>query len=102
MLLQHICKAGNGSIPKPPKKDTSKKNKDRGDGHEEPGSSSDILKAKSERTAEEKLAREFQVLYKDVTGKTILFIGVFKCAICQYRTMNIKALHAEGRSSLDL
>ena len=69
VLLQHICKAGNGSIPKPPKKESSKKSKDRGDAHEEPGSSSDLHKAKSERTAEEKLAREFQVLYKDVTGE---------------------------------
>ena len=69
VLLQHICKAGNGSIPKPPRKETSKKSKDRGDAHEDVSTSADVLKAKLERTAEEKLAREFQVLYRDVTGE---------------------------------
>lgn len=61
-LLQHICRAGNGSIPKPPKKGQTKKNKDRShhvDGHDQPSSSSsshhDAIAA--ERTAEEKLAR---------------------------------------------
>ena len=29
MLLQHICKAGNGSIPKPPKKVHGKKGKEK-------------------------------------------------------------------------
>lgn len=61
VLLQHICKAGNGSIPKPPKKESSgsKKNKDRVHQHEEePSSSNDALAVKkAERTAEEKLAR---------------------------------------------
>ena len=60
MLLQHICKAGNGSIPKPAKKETSKKSKDRSHNYhdDEPTSSADVLSVKTaERTAEEKLAR---------------------------------------------
>ena len=73
-LLQHICRAGNGSIPKPPKKgNLKKKDKDRShhnDDHEQPSSSTHDPVA-AERTAEEKLARfvihlilEFKLILK--------------------------------------
>lgn len=59
MLLHHICKAGNGCIPKPPKKEgvvVSKRNKERATSPTEPSvsSSTDTYGA---ATAEEKLAR---------------------------------------------
>ena len=59
VLLHHICKAGNGCIPKPPKKEgllTSKRSKERTANVAEHAmaSSSDTHGA---ATAEEKLAR---------------------------------------------
>lgn len=69
VLLHHICKAGNGCIPKPPKKEgivVSKRSKDRATSPAEPSvsSSGDMYGA---ATAEEKLAREFQSLFRDVS-----------------------------------
>jgi len=68
-LLHHICKAGNGCIPKPPKREghtASKRSKERTNSPQEhphmPGGDSH-----GAATAEEKLAREFQSLFKDVS-----------------------------------
>ncbi|KAK2145923.1 hypothetical protein LSH36_647g01017 [Paralvinella palmiformis] len=78
ILLQHICKTGNGSIPKPLKKEpspscpgsSSKKSKDSCFPLEcipdEVSTISDESGICIQSTAEEKLAREFQVLFKDV------------------------------------
>ena len=65
MLLQHICKAGNGSIPKPPKQETPKKGKERIACLDDDNSTSSMSTTVSEslltqsgkNTAEEKLAR---------------------------------------------
>ena len=63
VLLQHICKVGNGSIPKPPKKEREmKKSKDKLVGtpstnSAETPSTSAATSHASEHTAEEKLAR---------------------------------------------
>lgn len=69
VLLHHICKAGNGCIPKPPKKEgvvTTKRSKER---VAPPSEHSVALNTDSHgaASAEEKLAREFQVLFKDVS-----------------------------------
>ncbi|KAK2179061.1 hypothetical protein NP493_516g01000 [Ridgeia piscesae] len=84
-LLMHICKVGNGSVPKPLKKGcmVGKKSKEKGSKTSSPSSSPEdkansvqemhlpsvLVSAAgaSERTAEEKLAREFQALFKDVS-----------------------------------
>lgn len=61
ILIQHICKAGNGSIPKPPKKQTSssssKKGRDKGGGHQCVSATVEPSPGTSEKSAEERLAR---------------------------------------------
>ncbi|ELU17166.1 hypothetical protein CAPTEDRAFT_195632 [Capitella teleta] len=67
-LLQHICKAGNGSIPKPPKKEHnifSKKGRERPAYQLE--NMAGMADVQASYSAEEKLAREFQGLFKDVS-----------------------------------
>ncbi|CAH1773453.1 unnamed protein product [Owenia fusiformis] len=69
-LLARICKAGNGSIPKPPKRKVSGKKeasqKERS-GSPEVSTSTNMAEM-HENSAEEKLAREFVNLFQDVTG----------------------------------
>ena len=59
VLLQHICKAGNGSIPKPPKRESNtgnKKGRERGS-YQQDTSLASASDPQAVCSAEEKLAR---------------------------------------------
>ncbi|XP_013420743.1 baculoviral IAP repeat-containing protein 6 isoform X2 [Lingula anatina] len=75
VLLQHVCRAGNGCIPQAPKGKEKEKKKNKEKNSSLPSTSTGTSIGEN-RPAEEKLAREFINLYKDVTD-SLRRSGVF-------------------------